>query len=322
MKCKVRIAQVFIPTALLLSGMCFAQKDETALISVVTEKHIENKESNLSTERDFEDLNLSKKIKPSPPWFVRRLKVSAGLFIPVNGTKIEVGSRDDSFGTEIDFEDDLGFQKTSTTFLGSLQWRASRRSRFDLGYFYLDRSTTHQLQKTIEFGDHTYPVNATVHSYFKINMYLFSYGYAFFLKPKYELGLMIGTHTLATDIGIDLVGETAQASYKDKFNFTAPLPDLGIWGGYSFADKFVLNGNLNYFSLKVNDFKGKIVSYNVSVMYQVLPDLDIALGYSGMNFTVDVVKNRLDGYLKWGYNGPSLTASYAFGKKKPFEAKQ
>lgn len=318
MNFKVSIARIWLLGTILLPKISFSQEAGEITIANSIELLQNNKDS-FFIDNQIDDLYFYKKTKPTPPWFVRRFKVTAGLFIPVNGTKIKVGSNDDSFGTEIDFEDNLGFKKTTTTFLGNFQWRASRRSRFDLGYFYLGRTTTYQLQKTIEFGDHTYPVNANVSSYFKVNMYLFSYGYAFFLKPKYELGLMIGTHTLATDIGIDLIGETSQASYEDKFNFTAPLPDLGIWGSYSFADKFVLNGNLNYFSLKVNDFKGKIVSYNISVMYQALPDLDIALGYSGMNFTVDVVKNRLDGYLKWGYNGPLFTVSYAFGKKKPFD---
>lgn len=311
MNCKV-ITRTVSLGILFLPGITVSQ--EIAAILSPSYDQLEYRAGDFSLENQIDDLSLYEKQKPLPPWFVRRFKVTAGLFIPVNGTKIKVGSNDESFGTEIDLEDNLGFRKTTTTFLGNFQWRASRRSRFDLGYFHLDRSTTYQLQKEIEFGDHIYPVNATVNSSFKSDMYLFSYGYAFFLKPKYELGLMIGTHTLGTDIEINLVGETSQASYNDKFNFTAPLPDIGIWGGYSFADKFVVNGNLNYFYIEINDFKGKIVSYNLAVMYQALPELDIALGYSGMNFTVDVVKNRLDGYLKWGYNGPLFTVSYTFGK--------
>lgn len=317
MNSKVIIIRILILGSILLPGISFAQ--EFATENAVESLQNSNDKDGLSSPNQADDLYLYKKTKAAPPWFVRRIKAAAGVFIPVNDTKISVGSNDDSFGTEIDFEDNLGFKETTTTFLGNFQWRAARRSRFDLGYFNLNRNQTYQLQKEIEFGDHTYPVNSTVNSYFKINMYLFSYGYAFFLKPKYELGLTIGTHTLGTDIGINLISETDQAGYNDKFNFTAPLPDFGIWGGYSFAEKFVLNGNLNYFSLKVNNFKGEIFSYNAAVMYQALPDLDISLGYSGMNFTVDVVKNNKDGYLKWGYNGPLLTVSYAFGKKNPFD---
>ena len=66
--------------------------------------------------------------KPSPPWWVERFKVTAGMFFPVNNTSVKVGSPDGEFGTTIDFEDNLGFSKHTFTFLGDFQWRASRRS--------------------------------------------------------------------------------------------------------------------------------------------------------------------------------------------------
>lgn len=262
---------------------------------------------------------LYKRPKPTPPWFARRLKVSAGLFIPVNNTEIEVGSQNGNFGTTVDFEDDLGFRKSSSTFLADIQWRASRRSRFDLSFFHLERTTSYQLKKEIEFGDHVYPVDASVNSFFENTIYRFSYGYAFLLDPKYELGLMIGAHILRSNVGISLVGATAELGYKDDFDFTAPLPDVGIWGGYAFTDKLALTGNVSYLSLKINDISGKIISYNLSVMYEVLPNFDLAVGYTGLNFNVDVEKERLQGYFTWGYNGPSLTVSYSFGKKQPFQ---
>jgi hypothetical protein len=263
-------------------------------------------------------VNSEKKAKPVPPWFARRIKVSAGLFIPVNNTKIEVGNESGSFGNIIDFEDDLGFEKSTSTFLGEFQWRASRRSRFDLSYFYFSRNSSHQLQRTIEFGEHTYPVDAEVNSYFKTAIYRFTYGYAFLVNPKYELGVMIGAHILKTDVGISLKGETAQVGYKDDFGFTAPLPDFGIWGGYAISDRFAFNGSVSYLALKIDNVSGKIISYNLSFMYKALENLDVSMGYTGLNFKVDVVKDNLAGYLKWGYNGPMLTASYCFGKKKPF----
>lgn len=318
MKVSITFKSILILWIVCIPGKSFSQDtaDSSARFGYIT---AQDGNDSISLANGSDDLNLYKRPKPTPPWFVRRFKLTAGVFFPVNNTKIEVGNSDGSRGTQIDFEDDLGFKKSTTTFLGNFQWRASRRSRFDLGYFHLDRNTSRTLQKTIEFGDHTYPVNATVSSYFKVDIYQFSYGYAFLLGPKYELGLQLGIHTLGTAVGINLIGETAGVGYNDKFDFTAPLPDIGIWGGYAFTDKLALNGNVNYFSIKVNDFDGKIVSYNLSLMYQVIPDLSFALGYSGMNFTVDVVKDKMEGFLKWGYNGPTLTASYSFGKRRPFE---
>lgn len=70
---------------------------------------------------DTTGVNTDKKAKRVPPRFVRRIKLTAGLFIPVNNTKIEVGNESGSFGTTIDFEDDLGFEKSTSTFLSDMQ---------------------------------------------------------------------------------------------------------------------------------------------------------------------------------------------------------
>jgi hypothetical protein len=108
------------------------------------------------------DSTLNIKPKKTAPWFVERFRLSAGLFVPVNNTSIQVGIKGGAIGTEIDFEKDLGFGKTDFTFLANFQWRISRRSRLNLNYYNIPRNSTHTLQKDITFGDNTYPVNATV----------------------------------------------------------------------------------------------------------------------------------------------------------------
>jgi len=255
------------------------------------------------------------KKKPVPPWWVQRFSVSAGVFIPLSNTQLEVGSQDGSFGTTVDLEDDLGFKQTTTSFVGNLQWRASRRSRFDLNYFQINRKATHTLAKDIEFKDTTFHANATVNVFTNTSIVQFSYGYAFFLKPRFEAGLAIGAHVVGSQAGIGLAsGNLGNVNKETDFNFTAPLPDIGIWGGYGIAKQWVVNGAFNYLSLTVGDISGRILSYNVGITYVTQKNFSASLIYTGLNFRVDVTKDVYQGYFKWGYNGPSLTINYAFGK--------
>ncbi|OMQ10569.1 hypothetical protein [[Flexibacter] sp. ATCC 35103] len=247
------------------------------------------------------------------PWHGRRFKVSAGVFFPTNNTEVEVGSNNGNFGNLIDFENDLGFKKNTVSFAGAFEWRISRRSRLGAEYFYLKRTATKTLQKEIEFGDHTYPVNATVSAFLDNQIYRITYGYAFVSKPTYEIGALIGAHVMFADVGLKLEGATAQAEYRDNFDFTAPLPDLGIWSEIVLAKNWGLYVNANYFALKVNDIDGRILSYNLSVLYNVYENFSLTAGYTGLNIRVDVEKERLNGFFKWGYNGPTITATYAFG---------
>src|ERR1700759_2990988 len=136
------------------------------------------------------------------PWWVEKFKLSAGLFVPVNNTKIQVEANGSVSGTDIDFQKDLGLNASQLTFMVNFQWRISRRSRLNLSYYDMNRSATHILQKEITFKDQTYHINSTVNSYFNTAIYQFSYGYAFIEKPTYEVGVLIGAHTVGTKAGI------------------------------------------------------------------------------------------------------------------------
>src|SRR5688572_2053384 len=256
------------------------------------------------------------KKKPVPPWWVKPFSVSAGVFVPISNTELEVGSEDGSFGTTVDLEDDLGFKTTTTSFVGNLQWRASRRSRFDLNYFQINRKSTHTLTKDIEFKDTIFPKNSTVNAFTNTAIVQFSYGYAFFLNPRFEAGVAIGAHIVGSQVGIGLANSGGSTGKETDYDFTAPLPDLGIWGGYGISEKWAVNGAINYLSLTVGDVKGRILSYNAGVTYDILKNFSASLVYAGLNFKVDVVKDHFKGYFKWGYNGPALTVNYGFGKNK------
>jgi hypothetical protein len=248
------------------------------------------------------------------PWYVERFKLSAGFFVPVTSTDLQVGIKGGIAGTPINLEKDLGFNSGQLTFLANFQWRISRRSRLNLNYYNIPRNSTHTLQKDIIFKEDTFHVNATVKSFFNTAIYQISYGYAILSKPEYELGVLIGTHLVGGKAGMSLNGASVGASTSTDFGFTAPLPDLGIWGGYTFSKRLAVNLDVDYLSLTVGDITGRIFAYNLLFIYKLRDKLDISLGYSGLNFKVDAVKKNIEGNFKWGYNGPGLAVTYSFGK--------
>lgn len=252
------------------------------------------------------------------PWHGRRFKVTAGGFFPVNNTQVQVGLTNGNAGTKIDLEDDLGFSKSSSSFMGTLEWRISRRSRLDLEFFSLNRSAVKTLEKQIDFGDHTYNINARVTAFFDVQITRIAYGYAFLSKPKYEAGLLIGAHVLFGDLGLRVDADQASAEVRNNFNFTAPLPDVGIWGEFVLGKRFGLYANVNYLAAKIDNIDGRIISYNLSLLYNVYQNFSLNAGYTGLNFKIDDREQRLSGFLKWGYNGPSITATYAFGNHVKF----
>ncbi|WP_431242136.1 hypothetical protein ACQ9BO_19710 [Flavobacterium sp. P21] len=116
------------------------------------------------------------------------------------------------------------------------------------------------------------------------------------------------------DVGLSLEGQTQQVSFSDDFGVTAPLPDIGLWGEFVLGKKVGLYANVNYFAIKVNDIDGRILSYNLSVLYNVYKNFSLTAGFTGLNIRIDAEKERLNGFFKWGYNGPTIAAVYTFGK--------
>jgi hypothetical protein len=249
------------------------------------------------------------------PWFVEKFKLSAGFFLALANTDVSVSNKDGSRGTDINFEHDLGFSRSTGTFLGDFQWRSSSRSRFDLSYYVVNQNATYTLQRDITFGGNTYNVNSSVYSFFNTNIYRFSYGYAIISQPNYEAGLLIGAHIIRFNVGLGYSGQNINVEANKDFGFTAPLPDFGIWGGYAFGQNWAVNGEFDYLALTIDNISGKILGYNVSATYRAVKNLTFSLGYTGFNFKVDATRKNLIGDLKWGYNGPTITVAYAFGKK-------
>src|ERR1700759_3894187 len=247
------------------------------------------------------------------PWFVERFKISAGGFYVVNKTNIQVGINGDD-ATTIDAERDLGLNKEVGTFLANIQWRISRRSRIVLNYYKVNRNSNHILQKDIIFDDNTYHSNSSVYTYFNTAIYQFSYGYAILSKPAYEAGVFIGTHIVGANSGISLNGTTSGAAVSNNFGFTAPLPDIGLWGGYGTSNRFAINGDISYFALTTNHNSGRLLAFNLTCTYRLVKRLDLSLGYSGLDFKVNTTKKNVTGIFTWGYNGPVLAVNFSFGK--------
>ena len=93
------------------------------------------------------------------------------------------------------------------------------------------------------------------------------------------------------------------------------MPDIGIWGGYTFGSRYTITGELNYFSLTIGDINGRIFGGSFAFLYHATQKLDVSIDYVGLNIKVDAKKPRLEGILRWGYSGPSINATYSFGKK-------
>jgi hypothetical protein len=248
------------------------------------------------------------------PWLVERFRLRAGLFVPINNTDVQVSGLNRDPGSDINLENSLGFSRVVGTFLANFQWRISPRSKLNAVYYNIERSSTYTLKQDIVFDSTTFLANSSVNAFFNTAIYQIAYGYSILAKPNYEVGIFIGTHTVGFSTGISAHGTTTGVNASTDFKFTAPLPDLGLWGSYILSNRFALSLDASYLALTIDGTNGRIFSYYVQILYKLLSRLDVSLGFTGLNFKVTKNVKNADGSFTWGYNGPSLSVIYSFGK--------
>jgi hypothetical protein len=248
------------------------------------------------------------------PWLVERFRLRAGLFVPINNTNVKVSGLGGDPGTDINLENVLGFSRAIGTFLANFQWQISRRSKLNAVYYNIARSSTYTLKNDIVFDSTTFLANSSVNAFFNTAIYRIAYGYSILAKPNYEVGIFVGTHTVGFSTGISTQGNNTGINKSTDFKFTAPLPDLGLWGSYVLSSRFALSLDASYLALTIDGTNGRVFSYNLQFLYKLLSRLDVSLGFTGLNFKVTKNIKSAEGAFAWGYNGPSLSVIYSFGK--------
>jgi len=233
-----------------------------------------------------------------------------GFYWPKVDTTIEVSSVTNStIGTEIDFEDDLDFGDGEGLPSFTAGARLSRRFRLVGEYYSLGRSSEATLARDIVFDDVTYPVSATVASEFDSSIYRFSVGYSFVRKPNVEVGGALGLHATDFEVALEgmgtVGGSTAQVQSRRR-EALAPLPTLGIYGTYAVAPRVELAANVDYLSLSVGDYDGRLVNAQASVSYRVFKNVGVGVMYRYVNYRLDVEKEEWVGRLTYEFSGPAV----------------
>lgn len=140
-------------------------------------------------------------------------------------------------------------------------------------------------------------------------------GYAFLRGRNYELGGALGVH--ATDVEVALEGQASIGGASQQFerrsrDVLAPLPTLGVFGTVEIAPRLTLGGRVDYLSLNIGDYDGELINAQASIVYRLLDNVEIGLGYRFVDYQVDVTRERLVGRFEYQFHGPSVFLQLGF----------
>jgi hypothetical protein len=224
-------------------------------------------------------------------------------------------SRPISPGTELGFENELGFDDTDTLPAFAGGFRLGERWTVVGEYFALDRDGSTTLTRDINFDGATFPASVQVSSNLKSDIYRISLGYAFIHTDQAELGASIGLH--ATNFDTSLQGQTVgpggtRQTEKRSESFLAPLPTVGLYGTYQATPQITLNGRVDYLSLTVGDYSGGITNLEAAVAYRFSPMWAAGVSWRYVAYDLEVNKDNLNAKLDYNFSGPTAFVRVSF----------
>lgn len=253
-------------------------------------------------------------IKPGEEVF----RIDAGAFFAFIDTSVRVDSKNLELGTDIDLEDDLGFDDSNTSFLMGGYWRFAKRHRLFASYFAIDRDTSGVLDEKLEIGGDIYPVDANVTSDFDFQIIPIAYGYSFVNNEKYEFTGIVGLHWYQVDFAISAAavgGSGPGVQAATSVNADVPLPMLGFSYEYRFSDRWTAGALVQAFYLGNSsslDFSGSLLNLGVKTEYWIFNNIGIGAALDYFKLDADVETDDWKGSLDYAYYGPKVYVCIRF----------
>jgi len=244
-----------------------------------------------------------------------RFSFDIGTYLYGSGTTVTLNGQSGERGFPIDLEHDLGFENVNRFRIDGY-WRITKHQRLRLMYFQVDRQTTKTLQRTLQYGNYTYPVSASVSASNDVSVASLAWEYDFFVRDHVSLGANIGVHNL--DFKLALSGSatgpngtrTPEASQTGSAD--GPLPMLGLAGIFRASSRFYFTADLAALKVTVNPYSGTLTDFGATAVWRPFNHFGVGAGYDFFRLTASVDADRFNGRLDWRYSGPRVFFNASF----------
>lgn len=241
---------------------------------------------------------------------------NAGAFIVGSDIKATLNGNTVTANQEINFNDTLGTGASATRIRLDALWRITPTHHVRVMWFDNRNSHTRTLDRDITWGDNTYHLGATVNADVKTQYFDVNYEYAFMRSPTYEIAGVAGIYWSKTSLALSgnaTTGGGATASFQRQSNtVNAPLPVLGLRGGWVVAPQWYLEAQGLLFGLHSGGFQGNWSDVRLNATWMFHKNFGVGLGYDRYTTRVDVSKDNFNGNLKTGYDGLQLFLTGTF----------
>jgi hypothetical protein len=242
--------------------------------------------------------------------------ISLGTYIVQTDPTVQLNG-DTTDGDRVNFQDHVGGADVTRLRLDA-GWRFGDTDKHKLKGFIFDvnRRRSETIDRDIEWGGNTYPVDAKVNFSFDFSIIELAYEYEFLKRDNYEIGASAGLHFTSFSAGLSAKaaqsGGTLETDLKNEGSVDLPLPVFGLQGTWKLPYNFYANLSGQWFALSIDEYDGDVQDYRAVLTWQPKKWLGVGIGYDRFAVNVDVKKQNFKGSLDWTYSGPMIFYNASF----------
>jgi hypothetical protein len=220
-----------------------------------------------------------------------------------------------STNPEVDFDKTFANDKDATRVRLDGLWRITPAHHLRFMYFDYSRDASRTLSEQIQWGDYTFDVGATVAAETELSTTELAYEWAFMRQPSYEVAATIGVHY--TDLSLKVAGNATVngnpvGAVVRTASASAPLPVIGLRGGWVVSPSWYLDAQVQFFQLDYQGYDGTLADWRLGATWMYSKNFGVGAGWNRFTTKVDVDRDEFKGTLKTGYSGLQLFLTGAF----------
>ncbi len=262
-----------------------------------------------------QDEAREEEVPEEPNRLYPRFRISAGAFATFFGTTLRLDG--ENIGTEIDLEDDLGFDTNKFDFRTDGFLRLGRRHRISFGYFLMSRKSRQVIDERIAFGDEVFDVDTEINADFKTEFVTAGYSFSFLARRKIEIAAALGLAAMFTSTGIEAVGTIDGediGAQREEQSATFPIATLGFDVSWAPISRLIVRGKAGGLYVKISDIRASVGDVGLSVDYFFTRAFGAGAGFEWTKLGVEKVGDRtLD--VTYRFSGLLLYGVVALGAR-------
>jgi len=234
-----------------------------------------------------------------------------GLIADFNsGVRLDVsgGQR----GTDISFENDLGFTNTTASWFIDGSWHISGRHHLYVNFVDTKRDATKAgISQPITVGDTTFQIGATVQAFVDNNYLSIDYGFGLTKNPKAEFVFTIGISSVKVHTGFGLqatatTGQSISRNLEKNAEDRSIFPVPGVQFTSKLHPKVNLTGDVRFIQATLGGIKQGSADGRFGADFPLSNHVGFGAAYYFNRVKQEGSRDTFTGKLRYRFSGPQL----------------